>query len=269
MEIIAELGWNFMGDMDLAKEMILNAKKSGANIVKFQYWDPNYLSKGSWDNDGRRDIYNKAALDDNKIEVLSDFCSENKIECLFSVFNLTGAKKMKLLGERSIKIPSHEIANLDLIQYSVDNFDRIYISAGACTKEELQKVVSIVKNAESEDKVCLMHCVSSYPVDDSNANLGRILYLSKFGIEVGYSDHTQSLVIPSASVMFGSTVLEKHFTSNKDLPGRDNKFALNAKEFSEMVSNVNAVMKALNDKGVDYQDIERDTVENYRGRWGK
>jgi len=268
LKIIAEIGWNFMGDMSLAERMIKSAKESGANIVKFQYWNPDNLATGAWDSDGRREIYKMAALDEQKIGLLKAACGKYGVECLFSVFSLSGAILMKDLGEMSIKIPSHEVANFDLIRYSVDNFDRIFISTGACTKSELKKVVKIIEQSGCMDKVCLMHCVSSYPVDDCDANLRRILYLSKFGMAVGYSDHTQSTVIPAMSVAFGSTVVEKHFTSDKDLPGRDNKFALNAAEFKNMVENIHTAICAMADKGVDFQDIERDTVENYRGRWG-
>jgi N,N'-diacetyllegionaminate synthase len=268
MKVIAEIGWNFMGDMNLAKKMIEKAQQSGADIVKFQYWDPKYLSTGDWDNDGRREIYNKAALDKHKIEFLRSECLKSNVGCLFSVFNLSGARLMKSIGEHSIKIPSHEVANYKLVQYAITNFNKIYISTGACTESELKKVVEIIKTDGCENNVCLMHCVSSYPVNETDANLKRILYLSQFGMEVGYSDHTQSVVVPALSVAYGSTVIEKHFTSDKNLPGRDNKFALNAEEFSSMVNNIRTAVSAAIDKGVDYQNIEKDTVNNYRGRWG-
>jgi len=268
MKVIAEIGWNFMGNMNLASRMIKSAQKSGANIVKFQYWNPKYLSSGDWDHDGRREIYEKAVLNREKIELLRGMCVENNIECLFSVFNLKGGKLMKSIGEQSIKIPSHEIANYELVRYAVNNFNKVYISTGACTESELKQVVQIVEDSGNSDNVCLMHCVSSYPVDNSNANLQRIAYLAKFGMEVGYSDHTQSVLVPAVSVAYGSTVIEKHFTSDKNLPGRDNKFALNAEEFKVMIDNIHTAADAIIDRGVDYQTIEGDTVENYRGRWG-
>ena len=112
-----------------------------------------------------------------------------------------------------------------------------------------------------------MHCVSSYPCAAVSANLKRINWLRSICDEVGYSDHTASTVIPAAAVALGCTVVEKHFTTDKSLPGRDNKFALDAAEFKEMCSNIRDVESAMFDKGLDFQIIEKDTVDNYRGRW--
>ena len=112
-----------------------------------------------------------------------------------------------------------------------------------------------------------MHCVSSYPVNDENANLNRINWLKTLHDCVGYSDHTQSTLIPALAVINGATVIEKHFTIDKDLPGRDNKFALDHNEFAIMSKNIYDASKSIIDRGIEFQDIERDTVENYRGRW--
>ena len=81
-EIIAEIGWNFMGDMELAEQMIKAAKAAGADIAKFQYWNPETLKAGAWDNDGRREIYNKAALNESKIKQLNSLCQKHDIDCL-------------------------------------------------------------------------------------------------------------------------------------------------------------------------------------------
>ena len=112
-----------------------------------------------------------------------------------------------------------------------------------------------------------MHCVSSYPVKDENANLNRINWLKTLHDNVGYSDHTQSTLVPALAIMNGATVIEKHFTIDKDLPGRDNKFALDQNEFAAMCNNIACARQSIIDKGIEYQDIESDTVNNYRGRW--
>ena len=112
-----------------------------------------------------------------------------------------------------------------------------------------------------------MHCVSSYPCTDDKANLSRLSWLKEFTSKIGFSDHTLSTVIPALSVFYGCEVIEKHFTTDKDLPGRDNKFALDPNEFKEMVINIKAATDSLINHGLNFQDIEKDTVENYRGRW--
>ena len=123
IEIIAEIGWNHMGDPDLAEKMISAAKFSGADVVKFQYWDPKYLKDGPWDYDGRREIYNKAALNPEKVIELKEI--SESIGCIFliSVFGTIGAKTISDLGIKNIKIPSHETTNKKLIDYCSKTFD--------------------------------------------------------------------------------------------------------------------------------------------------
>ena len=127
-----------MGEISLAEEMILAAIGAGANVVKFQYWDPKYLKKGAWDEDGRREIYNKAALTLNKTEELINISSKNNCEFLISVFGTKGAEDILSLGQRSIKIPSHETTNGKLLEFCAKNFDFIYFSAGASTQKEIE-----------------------------------------------------------------------------------------------------------------------------------
>ena len=113
-----------------------------------------------------------------------------------------------------------------------------------------------------------MHCVSSYPLNNENANLKRISYLKLLTKhKVGYSDHTESLIAPSAALALGAIAIEKHFTTDNNLPGRDNKFALNSENFLKMISNCKETEQLLKWKGVSYQEIESDIVNNYRGRW--
>lgn len=265
IEIIAEIGWNHMGDSNLAEKMISAAKTSGANIVKFQYWDPKYLKDGPWDSDGRREIYNKAALTPEKVIELKEI--SESIGCIFliSVFGTIGAKTICDLGIKNIKIPSHETTNKKLIDYCSKNFEYIYFSAGASESKDVIDACNILKNGNANFN--LMHCVSSYPVRDEYANLNRINWLKTLHDSVGYSDHTQSTLIPALAIMNGATVIEKHFTIDKDLPGRDNKFALDQNEFAIMSNNIVCARQSIIDKGIEYQDIESDTVNNYRGRW--
>ena len=265
MKIIAEIGWNHMGDMALAENMIRSASSSGANIVKFQYWDPSLLAPGEWDNDGRREIYNKAALNEDKIKLLIDLCDEHKCEFLISVFGTVGAQLIYDMGQRKVKIPSHETTNHQLIKFCSNNFDEIYFSAGASTKTEVESAVEILERGDCN--YLLMHCVSAYPCNEDSIYLSRIEWLKQFNGSVGFSDHTQSTVVPALAVMLGADVIEKHFTTNHNLPGRDNKFALEPEDFTKMVKNINAAEKTLINHGLDFQDIENDTVNNYRGRW--
>ena len=265
MKIIAEIGWNHMGDTSLAEDMVAAASDSGANVVKFQYWNPEYLKPGAWDDDGRREIYNKAALNEEKILGLVELSNKYNCEFLISVFGTIGAKLISDLGQSAIKIPSHETTNLKLIDFCSKNFSQIYFSAGASSEVEILKAVDVLRSGTASFN--LMHCVSSYPCPNEKINLGRLSWLSSLSENVGFSDHTKSTIIPAISVAYGATVIEKHFTTDNNLPGRDNANALEPKEFKEMVTNINDSISALIPLGNGYQDIEADTVENYRGRW--
>ena len=265
MKIIAEIGWNHMGDVALAEEMISAASESGAHVVKFQYWNPKYLKEGAWDDDGRREIYKKAGLNEEKILGLVELSNKYNCEFLISVFGTIGAKLIYELGQESIKIPSHETTNFKLIDFCSKNFSQIYFSAGASLESEVLSAVDVLKSGKASFN--LMHCVSSYPCPTEKTNLARIGWLASLSKEVGFSDHTKSTVIPALSVAYGASVIEKHFTTDNNLPGRDNENALEPKEFKEMVTNIKDSISALTPLGKNYQDIEADTVENYRGRW--
>ena len=265
IKVIAEIGWNHMGDSILAEDMIRSAAEGGANVAKFQYWDPLHLKAGPWDTDGRREIYNNAALNEIKIKELQELCAKYNCEFLISVFGTKGAKMMHSLGIKDIKIPSHETINYKLIEFCANNFEHVYFSCGASTEAEVLAALEILKNGSCYYN--LMHCVSSYPCPSEKANLARILWLKTLHSEVGFSDHTGSTSIAAAAVALGASVIEKHFTTDKNLPGRDNKFALDPIEFKEMTKNINEVNLSMIDHGNSYLDIEQDTVSNYRGRW--
>lgn len=269
MEYIAEIGWNFMGDLDLAQKMIHDAADAGATIAKFQYWKPSKLKSGDWDNDGRKQIYEKAQLDQDKVLKLKKMCEVAKLNFLISAFNAEDAQEISNLGITNIKIPSHEIANEKLHLKCIDEFQTIYLSCGACTTDELNKIAKLYSSISSSQRLVVMHCISSYPCPPEKTNLPRFKALkNRFSGDLGFSDHSTSTLIPALSVMYGCTVIEKHFTSDKRLPGRDNQFALVKDEFKQMVMACEEAASANLDLGIDYLDIEANTVNDYRGRWG-
>ena len=141
---IAEIGGKFLGDMQLAEKMIKAAATAGATHVKFQYWRETNLKNGKWDEDGRREIYKSAQLNDEKINFLIKLAKKNNLISFYSVFSISELEKLKDLGE-NIKIPSHEIYNLNLIKKSFQLFDFVLLSTGACSEEELIEAVSLSK----------------------------------------------------------------------------------------------------------------------------
>jgi len=266
--IIAEIGWNFMGDLGLAESMIEKAAKAGASHVKFQFWEERLLRPGPWDDDGRREIYKSAQLNADKMRQLNEIAEKYGVKAFYSVFSVEGLKLLKELGEVIIKIPSHEIHNLDLIKKALQNFKTVILSTGACTERELLDVGHLC--ADYDGELIVMHCVSSYPCDVAAMNLPRINTIKEIfpNATMGLSDHTQSVAVPATAVGFGVSVVEKHFTSDNELPGRDNQFALLPEEFGQMAAFFEEAKLACRYRGVDAQESEQDIINNYRGRWG-
>ena len=269
VKVIAEIGWNFMGDMRLANKMVHAAKDSGADVAKFQYWNPSRLKAGAWDEDGRRQIYEKAQLNEVKINDLRGYCDDAGLDFLVSAFSVHDAKFLKSVGLDAIKVPSHEVANVELHDFCSHSFSEAYVSLGAGTQDEVETAIDVYAAVSRPSFTWVgMHCVSSYPVSANKANLPRLEYLANKVSMLGYSDHTSDTVTPALAVAMGVRVIEKHFTVDKELPGRDNKFALDPSEFSEMVKNIRIAEQAIINHGSGPLDIESDTMTHYRGRWG-
>ncbi len=264
MKYIAEIGWNFIGDLSLAEKMVVAAKKSNATFAKFQVWNPKNLKSGPWDKDGRREIYEKAFLDDKKIEHLIHICSENNIHFLASVFELKSLEILAEIKNDHIKIPSHECNNWKLVDRAIEHFNSVFLSVGAISASDLSEVL---KRYGSLDKVIIMHCVSTYPLDCSNVNLPKLLRIKEMCKKVGYSSHFTGIEDAIAVAAIGANIIEKHFTIDRSLPGRDNKFALLPSEFKKMTEACEIVTLMLNDLGDDIQKVERDVADVMRGRW--
>ena len=157
-KLIAEIGWNHMGDMSLAKRMVEAAANSGAHVAKFQTWKVERLKNGEWDNDGRRQIYEKAELTYDKHVELIDFCRQLNISFMSSVFSKPDAQMLEDLGVKGVKIPSFECANNDLIEFALDNFETVIVSTGTATKLEIEKL----KNYTSH--LIFMLCIVSQAI---------------------------------------------------------------------------------------------------------
>ena len=189
MKIIAEIGWNHMGDMNLAKEMITASKENGADMVKLQTWSVDRLSPGPWDTDGRREIYEKAELTKEKHIELYEYSNNLSIPFFTSVFSIEDARLLAYVEKDTVKIASFESRNKDLLSFCDGLFDTIYISTGTSTVDEIKESLEYIKTSN----VVLLHCVSCYPLEPQNVNLPRILGLKGLCDRVGYSDHTPGI----------------------------------------------------------------------------
>ena len=264
IRIIAEIGWNHMGNINLAEKMIKAAKNSGADYAKFQTWQVKNLKPGPWDNDGRREIYQKAEIDKETHVKLKKICNKYKIKFLTSIFNPMDYEIIKSLELDSIKIPSPENRNEELIKLCDKKFKNIYFSTGASKISEIKSSYNLFKK---KSKVTLMHCVSSYPCDDNIVNLPRLDKLKRITKNIGISDHTADIFSCSLSLMSGVNLIEKHFTIDNKLPGRDNKFAILPEALKQLRIHADRFnLMSMPNKELLKSDAEIRKV--YSGRWG-
>ena len=191
-------------------------------------------------------------------------CNENEITFFSSAFSVEDAKLLKDLNLENIKIPSFEITNKPLLNFCDKNFSKVYVSTGASTWEEVLELKKIFSNINN---VIIMHCVSAYPCKPKQINLPKIDDLKNEFPNVGFSDHTQGVEISKIALSYGISAIEKHFTINHDLPGRDNKFAILPAELKNLIDFNELFKVSKNHLGLDFQESELDSRNNYRGRF--
>ena len=232
--LIAEAGINHNGDMEIAKKMIESAAVSGANGIKFQTIIPDELFSKKINSElyelSKDWILNKK----NHLE-LQRHCKKNNIDFFSTPFGIKSARLLQEINVPIIKIASGEITNHDL---------PMLVSTGMTTISEIAEVVELIKQYNCP--FTLLHCVSSYPTLAKDANLSTIQYLKNtFDVPVGFSDHTTGIEVSLAAVALGASVIEKHFTLDKNMPGPDQKLSLNPSEFLELSEKTRLIEKAL------------------------
>jgi len=262
-QIIAEIGWNHMGDMDLARRMVAAAAGAGADIVKFQTWRVARLKPGPWDNDGRREIYIKAELTDDRHHQMCQACRDAGVQFMTSLFDVRDAEFVASLDDTIVKIPSPEARNDALLAAVDGRFKRVLVSTGASAWSEVLGIPELVRTSA----LTLLHCVSTYPCPPDRVNLPRMPALRAVTASVGYSGHLDGTADAVAAIALGADYIEKHFTLDRDLPGRDNKFALLPEDLHALCAFRNAYAGMSIDHGLELQDSEREVKAIYRGRW--
>lgn len=256
--IIAEAGVNHNGNFDLACKLALEAKKAGADIVKYQTFNAdklvskfaekaNYQKKFTNNNETQLEMLKKLSLNCEEFKELKQYCDDIGIMFLSTAFDLESVEFLYNLGMNIWKIPSGEITNLPLLVKIANYNQPILMSTGMCNISEIEEAIKIL-NDNGADNITLLHCTTEYPAPIEDVNLNAMLTLKRrFNFKVGYSDHTKGIEIPIAAVAMGATVIEKHFTLDKNMEGPDHKASLEPNELNEMVKCVRNIEKALGD----------------------
>lgn len=249
--IIAEVGVNHNGDIDLATKLIEKASLAGADAVKFQSFDPSSLvvkeaSKANYQihSDGKGTQHNMLSrlhltLEDHRI--LKKACDRNSIEFLSTPFGLPELSFLIDLGIPAIKIASGDITYLPLLiaasRLASSKKIPVYLSTGMSNLSDVSNAFdALVANGLNKDQIYLMHCVSSYPTASHDANLRSLLSLaSAFQCNTGYSDHTLGITAPIIAIAYGAQVIEKHLTLDRNMVGPDHAASLEPEDFSKLV----------------------------------
>lgn len=254
--IIAELSANHGGDIDIAKETIRAAKRTGADAIKLQTYTAetitldsdkdDFIIKGTiWEGKKLFDLYKEAYLPWEWHEELFRTAKEEGLVCFSSPFGKTAVDLLEELGNPIYKIASFEITDIPLIEYVASKGKPIIISTGIAQYEDIKLAVETCRTVGNND-ITILKCTSSYPAPIEEANMVMMQRFAKdFNVKVGLSDHTLGTTVPVVATALGATVIEKHFILDKAIGGPDASFSLDEKEFTEMVTAVRNAEKAL------------------------
>jgi N,N'-diacetyllegionaminate synthase len=274
--IIAEAGVNHNGELGLAKKLVEIAKTANCDFVKFQSFDPDTLTtvnavqapyqkpSGLQDTEtfySQHDMLSNLTLSHGEEEELKNYCDHLGIGFLSTPFDTANLHRLIALGVPYIKIPSGEITNYPYLKHVSTINLPILLSTGMATMYEVADAMTVLKSGlYPERKITILQCTSAYPADIGSANL-RVLqeFREKFGCDVGYSDHTEGIYSSLAAVALGATVIEKHFTLDKTLPGPDHKASLSPDELQELVKGIRQVESAL---GTGIKEPQPDEIHN-------
>jgi N,N'-diacetyllegionaminate synthase len=256
--VIAEAGVNHNGDIEIAKKLIDVAADAKADIVKFQTFNADQqvtksASKAEYQkittniNESQHSMLKNLELSVEMHSELINHCKKRSIEFISTAFDIQSVNLLQSLGQRLFKIPSGEITNFPHLEHIGKIGKPIILSTGMSTLNEIKIALEILEKAGTSKKlITVLHCTTSYPVPMSDVNLLAMSTIKdEFEVKVGYSDHTLGIEIPIAAVALGASVIEKHFTLDRNLPGPDHKASLEPDELREMIKTIRNVEQAM------------------------
>ena len=253
--IIAEAGVNHNGRLSSAFRLVDAAKAAGVDCVKFQ----TFRSAALVSHTAQKAAYQKAATGDSsqqdmlkKLELTFDEFLELKAYCdkvgvcfLSTPFDFESIAFLNSMGMPFWKIPSGEVTNLPYLIALARTGKPVVMSTGMCEMDEIEAAINVLKENGAKD-IKLLHCNTEYPTPFEDVNLNAMRTMREtFGLEVGYSDHTKGIEVPIAAVAMGATVIEKHFTLDRNLEGPDHKASLEPDELAAMVQSIRHIEAAL------------------------
>jgi N,N'-diacetyllegionaminate synthase len=258
--IIAEAGVNHNGDLGLAKQLIDVASEAGVDLVKFQTFNADrqvtraakkadYQIQNTDSKESQHEMLRRLELTEDMHHELIVHCAARKIGFFSSGFDIESVDLLLSLGQDQIKIPSGEITNLPYLRHIGRLGKVVILSTGMATLGEIEAAIDVLEQAGTpRASMTVLHCTTEYPTHMAEVNLRAMQSIHKaFGVAVGYSDHTPGIEVAIAAVALGASVIEKHFTLDRTLPGPDHKASLEPQELKAMVIAIRNIEQAVGD----------------------
>jgi len=256
--IIAEAGVNHNGDLGMALRLVEAAAEAGADLVKFQSFRSElnisdqapkaaYQERHTGRTESQLDMVRRLELSAADHGTLRDHALACGIGFLSTAFDAPSVELLRSMGITIGKVPSGEVTNKPHLQLMARSFPELIVSTGMCRLDEVRACLDVLLDSgASLERITLLHCNTEYPTPYHDVNLRAMATLAQtFGTRVGYSDHTLGIEVPIAATALGATVIEKHFTLDRSLPGPDHRASLEPGELKAMVSAIRHITLAL------------------------
>ena len=269
--VIAEAGVNHNGDLSRALELIDAAAEAGATAVKFQTFrakqlvtlhapKAEYQARNEQVDESQLEMLQRLELSPADHRALIAHSRDRGILFMSTPFEEQSAGFLQQLGVAVFKVPSGEITNLPFLECLARMGKPLIVSTGMCTLGDVEAAVETIERAGNQ-QIILLHCVSNYPANPADVNLRAMATMrAAFGYPVGYSDHTLGISVGTASVALGATVVEKHFTLDRNLPGPDHRASLEPGELKDLISSIRTVELAMGTGRKSPVESESDTA---------
>lgn len=271
--IIAEAGVNHNGSIEIAKKLVDTAAAAAVDYIKFQTFKAeNLVTKTAeqaeyqkqnigGSDDSQFTMLKKLELSVEQHEELIEYCKQKGVKFFSTAFDLDSIEYLASLHLGIWKIPSGELTNYTYIKKIAQKQEPVILSTGMSTLDEIRDAISMLfKYGVDKDQITVLHCNTEYPTPMRDVNLRAMQTIAnEFGVHIGYSDHTQGIEVPIAAVALGATIIEKHFTLDRNMDGPDHKASLEPSELKAMVSAIRNIEKAL---GVAEKKVSGSEMKN-------
>lgn len=269
--IIAEAGVNHNGSFSLARKLVDAAKEAGADCVKFQTFKAESLVSKSakkadyqvqtTGEDTQLNMLKNLELSEAEFVELKRYCDDKNIVFLSTPFDFESIDFLEKMDLPFWKIPSGEITNYPYLVALAKTKKPVILSTGMCEMHEIKEAIDVLR-ANGTPEIKLLHCNTEYPTPYEDVNLNAMKTMREaFGCEIGYSDHTKGIEVPIAAVAMGATIIEKHFTLDRNMEGPDHKASLEPDELKQMVQSIRNIEKAMGDGKKTPSESERKNIE--------